>query len=168
MNAGLSIRRARAGLWGLAVVAAAVVPVFTVVVAAHAGHWAGAGDGAIGLVVPWSGRVWAAVVGLAVAGWAAGVVPLQPGRGRRAVEGATLGGVAAGVCLLGAAPGWVWLGRVGLGWPVGEAALAGSIVAVTGLVAGAAGPAGAGEAGGAALGAAAGGALLWGCWGWFG
>ena len=165
---GVVLRRGGAGVWALVVLAAVVVPVWSVVVGVHRGHWpGGSGGGGGGLLVGGGARVWAGVMVAAVAGWASGAAPVGPGRGRRALEGAVLGGVVAGVCLLGAVPAWVWLWRVGVGVPVVEALVAGGVVGVAGVVAGVGGPAGAGEAGGALLGMAAGGGLLWAAWGVF-
>lgn len=167
MSPALWLRRGAVGAWALVVLAAVVVPALTVVVTAHRGHWPGVGDGGGGFVLTWAGRVWAAVLTVAVAGWASGAAPMGGGRGRRVAEGAALGAFAGGVCLLGALPAWVWLWRVGLGVPAVEALLAAGIVAAAGAVAGAAGPAGAGEAGGALAGMGVGAALVWAAWGAF-
>lgn len=164
-----TLRRSADGLGLLGLLAAATVPVFAVVASVHRSHWAGAADGTFfaGLLLPWAGRVWAAVVLLAVVGWAAGVAPGEPGRGRRMAIGAGLGAFAGALCLLAALPAWVWLLRLGGEGAIGQAALAGVIPLVGGPVAGLLGPL-IGEAGGATVGAAAGAAVLWGLWGVFG
>lgn len=169
MSARVTVRRAASGLGLLGLLAAAVVPVFAVAATAHRAHWAGVGGESFwsGLLVPWAGRCWAAVILLAVVGWAAGAAPPEPGRGRRMAAGAGLGALAAGLCLLAALPAWVWLLRLGAADAIfGRALLAGLVPLAGGVLAGALGPA-AGEAGGALVGAAAGAGVLWAVWSGF-
>lgn len=163
-----TLRRSADGLGLLGVLAAAAIPVFAVVASVHRAHWVGVADGGFfgGLLLPWSGRVWAAVLLLAVVGWAAGAAPGEPGRGRRMAVGAGLGAFAAGLCLLAAMPAWVWLMRLGGEGAIGRALLAGLIPLIGGPVAGLLGPV-VGEAGGAGIGAAVGGGVLWAVWGAF-
>jgi len=148
---------------------AVVVPVVVEIAAAHRGHWAGAGVGPFWstLVVPWAGRGWALVCVLALAGWAASAAPAHPRLGRRLLGGLAAGAAGAVVCALAAAPGWIWLARLGVASPgtLVLAYFAGlSALLCAGMAAGASALV-VGEPGGAAVGAAAGGALVWVTWG---
>lgn len=164
-----TLRRSADGLGLLGLLAAAAIPVFAVIASVHRAHWMGVSGAGFfeDLLMPWSGRVWAGVLLLAVAGWASGAAPDEPGRGRRMALGAALGASAAGLCLLAALPAWVWLMRLGGEGAPGRAIVAGLVPLVGGAVAGFVGPA-LGEAAGATAGAAVGGAALWLVWGVFG
>jgi hypothetical protein len=155
-------RRATAsGTWPLAVLSAAVVPLFVAVAHAHRAQWSGGGPGYWSeVVVPWAARLWPMLALPPLVGTVAWSGSL-PARGwQRALGGVFAGLLPAVVAGLAALPSWIWLARIGAA-PVGvileayvaglAALLAGGLAA--GLVAAWA-PAAAGASVGALLGAA--------------
>lgn len=106
---------ARWGLWRLAVPAAVLAPVVVTVAVAHRDQWP------VGALGPWQGwvgalawRVWAAAMGLLVAGHAATLAPVDPRPGLRLVAAWLRTLAAVSICTVAAAPAAVWLARLGL------------------------------------------------------
>lgn len=174
----LFLTRAGRQIGGLVVLAAVVIPIFVVIASVHAEHWLGAGSPDVysRFIVPWAGRAWAAIILLALAGWAAGavegIVRLPDGADDRPLwrilRGVGVGLIAALACGLCAAPSWIWLARLGAGEGIGLiAALAVAPPLVGGVAAGGLGTISGGPPG-ALAGLAAGGALFWATWGAFG
>jgi hypothetical protein len=163
--AWLNPRRWSAGLWGVALLCAVVVPVLVHIAGPHHSHWAGVGAQGWwgGLVVPWSARLQAMMGVLTVAGWAAWAGPEMPLRRHALAAGAVAGLTGAAVSLLAAAPPWVWLFRIGAAAPstiMGHMVWVGLAVTTSGVVAGSTGALGLGALA-ALLGGLSGGTIVW-------
>ena len=107
-TAWLSPRRWSAGLWGIALLSALVVPFMVHVAGPHQTHWLGtqSPDWWTESIIPWSARLQALVGVVAVGGWAAWSGPPMPDRRRAVIAGAASGLGGAAVALLAAAPPW--------------------------------------------------------------
>ncbi|MFN3202236.1 MAG: hypothetical protein ACE366_27780 [Bradymonadia bacterium] len=150
------------GLWGVVVISALVLPLYTHAAAVHRTHWFGqTGDVWRGQVVQTGALIWSILVVLAIAGCVAGWTLVDPRR--RAVRSVALGAWPAFVALLASVPGWIWLVRLGIAdsGQVGDVlAQVGAAPILTGVVAGAARP-WVPMSAAALLGAATGGAFIW-------
>jgi len=112
----LLVRSGR-GLWALAILAAAIVPVFLHVATLHRMHW----SGSLGAhfwqeaVRPWGARIWALSGVLALAGFASSAAaPGLPDWMHRVRAGALAGGLGVATWLIASLPGLVWLARLGI------------------------------------------------------
>ncbi len=168
MNFTVLLRRGGAGLGVLALVSAAIVPVFVMVASEHRDHWTGAAGAEFwgGFVTPWAGRIWALVGLVMLGGWSAGAAPAATIRGQGVLTGASLGLIGTLVYLGAAMPGWTWMVRLG-GVAAEQVAVvvfwASIPVVLCGVAAGIARPL-LGQAGAALGSGALGGGLLWACW----
>lgn len=159
--------RAGRGLWAVALLSAATIPVLLHVATLHRGHWSGSAgvDFWGSAVLPWSARLWAGLGVLVLAGWASSAAPVgAPTLLGRLRSGALAGGLGAAVWVLAALPALVWLARLGVDGVPLAFALATAAVVVAALLAATLGgllP----PAPSAAVGLAGGGALLWATWG---
>lgn len=123
----------RLGLWALALPAAALVPVFVCTALAHRNQWpVGDVEPWQGWIIPWSWRLWAAVMALLVAGLAASLSPADPRASRQILLALGRAGLAVCTSLLAALPGAVWLVRLGV---ASAGTVAGKVVPAAGVVA---------------------------------
>jgi hypothetical protein len=136
------VRRHALGLWGLALLSAATMPVGLHIAAQHRAHWTP------GPALPfWNGLgasltvAWTLFGVLALAGWAAGTrggtIGLSPAR--RAWTGARIGALGWLIWCVAAVPATVWIARLGVPAMPGGLGLGAGILAVVALVAGALG-----------------------------
>jgi len=113
----------RAGLWGLALVSAALPPICMAVAFAHRAQWpVGDAEPWGGFIVPLTWRAWGLVMALLLAGFAAGVRPLDPRAGTRVLGALARTGAGLAVALAAALPGAVWTVRLGAA-PAGAVAV---------------------------------------------
>lgn len=137
-----AMRRYGLGLWGLALLSAALMPLALHVSSLHRAHWSpGPAMPFWMALAPRLATLWTLIGVLAIAGWAAGtragMTGLTPAR--RALAGAQIGGLAWGVWCGAAVPATVWITRLGVPDMIGSVALGAGILAVVALIAGAVG-----------------------------
>jgi hypothetical protein len=108
-------RRAFGGLRFIAVISAAILPLWMWIASAHLHHWLGGEDLQAwrDFVTPWSARLWGAFMLVSLGSWTA-YMPRAILDERRIWTSASavgiIGFVVAGIVAI---PGWVWLSHIG-------------------------------------------------------